>query len=396
MTIADVKLCTGCTACSVICPQKCISMKTDGEGFIKPVVDYAKCINCGLCFKNCPQECSYNLNEKRDEAYAFVNLNKSELEKSSSGGAFISLAKYILSKGGVVFGAAYDSNFFVRTVAIERVEDLYRLQGSKYVQSDIGDGYIEVKQYLKRNRLVLFSGTPCQIAGLYAALKEERENINLITVELLCHGVPSNKLFQTYLKYAERKYGKICEYTFRDKEKWGWRNWGSISYLRKDKIKKRYFPVASDYFYSLYFKENIFMESCYNCKYAVLPRLADITLGDFWVGEQLLSDFNLKEGVSLVINNNCRADKLFYKIIDENIKTKKILLQKIIPFNLTIIKPVERPKSRDDIYKQVEKYGFVYTADKYCSIQKILPRIARYVPRRLKRMLKKFLRREKK
>ena len=285
MTIADVRFCTGCTACSVICPQKCISMKTDGEGFIKPVIDYSKCINCGLCFKNCPQECSYILNEKRDEAYAFVNLNKSELEKSSSGGAFISLAKYILSKGGVVFGAAYDSNFFVRTVAIERVEDLYRLQGSKYVQSDIGDGYIEVKQYLKRNRLVLFSGTPCQIAGLYAALKEERENINLITVELLCHGVPSNKLFQTYLKYAERKYGKICEYTFRDKEKWGWGNWGSISYLRKDKIKKRYFPVASDYFYSLCFKENIFMESCYNCKYAVLPRLADITLGDFWGGQ---------------------------------------------------------------------------------------------------------------
>ena len=115
--------------------------------------------------------------------------------------------------------------------------------------------------------------------------------------------------------------------------------------------------------------------------------------GIFGGAEQLLSDFNLKEGVSLVINNNCRADKLFYKIIDENIKTKKILLQKIIPFNLTIIKPVERPKSRDDIYKQVEKYGFVYTADKYCSIQKILPRIARYVPRRLKRMLKKFLRR---
>lgn len=397
MTVIDVKKCTGCAACSDICPKGCISMREDEEGFIKPFIDGESCINCGSCFRNCPQEYDYNYNDIKPDAYAFVALDKPRLLKSSSGGAFISLAKYVLNKGGVVFGAAYDKKFFVKTIPIEKLSDLYKIQGSKYIQSSIEESYTLVKRYLKTNRMVLFSGTPCQIAGLYAVLDSDREDKNLITVEVLCHGVPNNKLFQIYLKYIAEKYGQIYDYTFRDKQKWGWGNWGSFTYMKNGKFKKKYFLVASDYFYSLYFKENIFRESCYDCKYATLPRLADITLGDFWGAEQLLTDFNLKEGVSLIMNNNIKAKKIFAEVTEkEDVKIEKISIEKVIPYNQTIIQSVERPESRDKIFFQIEKYGFLQTANKYCKIHKVTPIIARYIPKKIKIFLKKSTRRENK
>ncbi len=387
--IDKVQTCTGCGACSFICPKECISMKEDAEGFIKPIIDENQCVGCGICYNNCPQVVTVNKNLIPDKVYAFVNLDEQILHRSSSGGAFSYLANYVLEKKGVVFGAAFDENFRVKTISIESRDELNKLQGSKYIESDLGNSFEKVHHFLSEGRFVLFSGTPCQIAGLYATFNKKRPD-KLLTVELLCHGVPSNKIFQKYLE-IENKKGQILEYSFRDKAKWGWGNWGSYKYLKGNKEKKIYFPVASDYFYSLYFKNNIFRTSCYECHHASIPRGSDVTIGDFWGAEKLLRGFSFKKGISLLMLNNQKAFDLFWSMTNSNsnIKIQEVLLENIIPYNKTIVMPSEKPAARDIIYEELEQYGFYYVGKKYCKISKFNAKIRRYIPRWIKGILKK-------
>lgn len=392
MQICDYKYdCTGCGACVSLCPVNCIAMALNVQGFFEPVIDGSKCISCGKCARNCPSNASktHNYSIAGIEAYSFTINDYEILKDSSSGGAFTAIAKEIINREGIVFGAEFDKNFDVVHIGIDKAEDLCRLRGSKYVESDTKNTYSEAKDYLKRGQPVLFVGTPCQIAGLYASL-EYREYENLYTIDLLCHGVPSISLFRAYLDYLENKYGKVVRYSFRDKTKFGWGNWGSFTYLdTKGRERKKNFVVATDYYYSLYFKECNFRESCYKCKYATIPRIGDITIGDCWGVENADSDADLKNGVSLIVINNAKGKELIASFLKNEV-LKLLDTETIMKHNKTMASFTKRPETRDTFYSDFAKYGFENTAKRYCKLKKTIP-VSRYLPIKLKRRIKKAL-----
>lgn len=390
MHICDEKMCTGCSTCSVKCPRNAIRMQQDSEGFFRPFIDNNLCIDCQCCKQVCPsnQENTRNYG-MQTSAYAYMNQDVEVKRKSSSGGAFIALAQHVISHDGVVFGATYDDNFFVRITKAEFLQDVYPMMGSKYVESLVGDSYREVEQLTDQGRMVLFTGLPCQIAGLYSFLGEKAGSDLLFTVDLLCHGVPSSRLFTLYISALEEHLGKIDKYSFRDKSKWGWGNWGSIEYKKGNKLKTKMILPASDYYYGLFFKENCFRESCYKCKYAHLPRIGDISIGDFWGIEETLPLKEIRDGVSLILVNNDHAKSLLLKaeMYDE---FNMADLTTACDINKTIIEPTKRPDSRDYFYQGLEKLGFVENAKKYVKVRNIIPVIARYIPKRLKIILRKI------
>ena len=206
--VQDKSKCSGCHACSSICPKKCISLVADEEGFLYPKVNEKECLNCNLCEQVCPFLNPIGIS--KDEApiaYAAKNLDEGTRTKSSSGGVFTAIAEHVIGQGGIVFGSAFDSPYNVVHIGVQKKDELQRLRGSKYVQSKIGNTYQEAKEALVSGRVVLFTGTPCQIGGLKAFLKKDYPN--LYTQDLICHGVPSPKIFKEYKKFIEKKYYKI-------------------------------------------------------------------------------------------------------------------------------------------------------------------------------------------
>ena len=220
--IENKENCSGCHACFAACPRKCITMLADEEGFFYPQVNTQECISCGKCKAVCPILTSQKeIREEKPDAYAVINRQEGVREKSSSGGVFYALASTIIEKNGVVFGAAFDGRNQVVHTFIDKEKDIWRLMGSKYVQSKIGDTYLQIKSFVQAERVVLFVGTPCQIAGLKAFLGREYEN--LLCVDIVCHGVPSPKLWDKYVKYQEKRYGGKAERIFFRDKATGWR-----------------------------------------------------------------------------------------------------------------------------------------------------------------------------
>ncbi len=390
MLICEEDRCTGCGACSVICPKHCIKIITDADGFYYPKINQDKCIGCSKCIKNCPinSRCVSSMDHVT-EAFSFIHRDANTLSRSSSGGAFMALAEKVISDGGYVFGAVYDKNFNVVMNSAKTLKELTKMQGSKYVEAYVGDTYIRAKEYLDEGAQVLYSGTPCKIAGLYAYLKGKKY-LNLITIEILCHGVPSNKLFRSYLEFINWKYGKVIGYSFRDKAKWGWGAWGSFKYIKNGKSKERYFPARSDYYYSLFYSDNCFRESCYNCKFASEERIADITVGDCWGIEEIMPSSRIQNGVSVIIVNSELGRKALFNAVDASILTQ-LDIEWVRKNNANLVRPTKRPERRTNFYKDFNNEGFVVTAKKYVKIQHILPFVARYIPREFKIKAKKVL-----
>lgn len=271
--------CTGCGLCSTICPQKCIKLVERPDGFIYPEVEKNRCIECGLCTKKCPETIELAQNKVRI-VYAAKTKNLELIKQSTSGGVFGELARKTLQDGGAVYGAAYTACNKVEHIRIEKIGDLPKLHGSKYVQSQIDNIIIEVKRDLQNNRSVLFSGTGCQIAALKAYLSKEYEL--LTCVEVVCHGVPSPGLFRSYISWLSEKEGKaVTSYQFRSKCE---RPTGehSIFYYQTDICRKSGYAYEDPY-YGSFLKGTTLRESCYHCRYKGKQRVSDITLGDFGV-----------------------------------------------------------------------------------------------------------------
>ena len=292
--ISNKKECSGCYACVSICPKRCISMQIDNEGFWYPLVDKNECIECGMCEKHCPVKKSKR-NYRDIEGYAAINKNSTVQKRSSSGGVFTLLAEYVLENGGVVYGAAFDEEYMVRHIGVERIHELGKLQGSKYVQSQMGSIYLEVKEKLNRGKIVYFSGTPCQVDGLIAFLGKEYDN--LICQDIICHGVPSPKIWKQYLKqFNIEKNAKIL---FRDKRT-GWESY-SFTIDQREKYTQR----ASENLYMKVFLNNLCLRpSCYQCHSKGNFRKSDITLGDFWGVEKVCSEMYNEKGTSLILINS--------------------------------------------------------------------------------------------
>lgn len=313
------KDCCGCGACMNICPKQAISMENDEYGFVYPKINEYECVKCGLCISACKYANVYE-NIENSEAYVGQNKDSVSTKLSASGGIFEAIARSFLSDGGIVVGVSLERIGGVLTakhIIIDDLNDLYKVQGSKYVQSELGDLYSITKKLLISGKKVLFSGTPCQISGLRGFLSTDKKNNefqdNLITVDIICHGVPSMKLFQDYIKCQEKILkGKIVDFKFRDKsEGWGLR--GKVFYTDlRGKSKSKGFPSYLSSYYNMFLKSEIYRENCYSCPYASKVRVSDITLGDYWGIEEEhpeLLDINggslsEKKGISCILLNS--------------------------------------------------------------------------------------------
>ena len=311
--------CCACGACKNICPKGAIAMKEDEYGFLYPQIDEKKCVQCGICKKVCAYQ-NGQVKNTPIKCYAAVNKNKVELMKSASGGIFVAVATSVLKEGGVVFGAALDfedGHAHPHHIAVREISQLYRLQGSKYVQSAIENTYEEAKEELNLGKKVLFSGTPCQIAGLYGYLRREYEN--LFTVDVICHGVPSAKMFDDFLQNEtnKRNVKKIKEYIFRDKKR-GWGMNGKIRFELKNGSEKTVYIPARLTSYNTFFLDGFnYRENCYSCKYANSKRPGDITLGDYWGIQVVHPEVESANGVSAVIVNSEKGQEAIRLILDK-------------------------------------------------------------------------------
>lgn len=374
--------CCGCSSCVQKCPQHAIEMKENEEGFFYPEIDKEKCINCGLCIKVCPQLKEIKReNERYPKAYAIYNKNKEELMQSSSGGVFSAIANYVLENNGVVFGATYDENLKVKHIKVENKENLIKLKKSKYMQSEINNTYIEVEKLLKEGIYVMFSGTPCQVSGLKTFLLKEYDN--LITCDLVCHGVPSTKAFLKYLKALEGKNKKVISYDFRTKDKPEFEKLAKVEFSNNT---KKYLKMGTDCFYNNFLAGNLFRESCYKCKYANMKRVGDITIGDFIGVKEVQPQVYNRDGISIVIINNKTGEKLL-NILQEKLTIQATTIEKIKKYNSNLSNPTVRPKVRDQIYIDIEGKKFIKDLKKNMS-KKLM--IKSLVPIKLKLLLKRI------
>lgn len=363
--ITGKEKCSGCSACASVCPKNAINIEPDEEGFLFPVIDEKKCVRCKICRQVCPNNKSYNYEYDDLQAYACKNLSDNERLKSSSGGVFSLLAKSILEENGCVFGAIFENND-IRHIKIENKDDLEKLRGSKYVESTIGDSYVTAKQELDNGRKVLFSGTSCQIEGLKSFLGKEYGN--LICVSVVCHGVPSKKVFSRYLRGLEMKHNdKILKINFRNKDG-GWKNY-QIEYIFRNKsIKKN---TRKDKYMIGFLKNYYLRQSCYDCDYRLYEKnTADVILGDFWGIEKEYESFDDDKGVSAIIINSEKGAELFSKIENKTI-SKKVSVEQIARHNPCLTESVALNESRFEFFNLFDRTGFDFAVDYFVEKNEI-------------------------
>ena len=337
--LANKEICTGCMACMNACAKGALSFIKDNEGFLQPHIDTAKCVDCGLCERSCPElQEHFHQHEGIPDVYAGWNIIDRSV--SSSGGAFSSIARYTLSQGGFVYGATLNEDLECKHIEINSIEGLDKLRGSKYIQSNIGLAYKQVKQRLSSGGYVLFTGTPCQISGLMSYLGKDYEK--LVTIDLICHGVPSNSLFLAYIKKLQERLGfaeneKVSSFEFRRREGWGFEP--SIT-TTMSKCKKLYGIDAL--YMSAFDKASIFRRSCYQCHYAKTNRDGDFTIGDFWgVGKQGVPfKYDTTKGVSLLLVNSDKGRSIMKQFGDNDFYVSRTLKEATVRnHNLSGVSP---------------------------------------------------------
>lgn len=384
----DKKYCCACGACLNICPKQAISMQKDEYGFLYPQIDESKCIKCGLCLKTCAFQNS-ELKNIPIKTYAAQSDN-TDLKESASGGIFASIAINVLREGGVVYGAAMEienDKLTVRHIAVENDADLIKLQGSKYVQSSTEKIYQDIKKKLNDNRLVLFSGTPCQVDGLNSYLGKTYDN--LITIDIICHGVPNNQMFQDYIVLLEEKYkDKIIDFKFRDKTK----GWGLTAKGYTAKGYTAIIPANVSSYYYMFLKSYIYRDSCYRCKYACKNRCGDITIGDYWGIEKAhpevlkVNEYGLdyKNGISCLIVNTEQGAKVLEKY-KSGLRLLDSAFEKASNENGQLNHPSNlNTEKRLNLLSEYKKQGYIRIEKGFKNIKNI---------NLLKNMIKKILKR---
>lgn len=387
--------CCGCGACVNACGQKAISMEEDEFGFRYPAIDTEKCVDCGVC----QQVCGYQNPPKKSCAVACYGATAKEkplLERSASGGVFAVLAKEILSQGGIVYGAAMpldQEGFVPRHIRISDAEALSLIQGSKYVQSDTGFTYTQAKKDLQLGKWVLYSGTPCQIAGLLKYLGKEYDN--LLTAEVICHGVPSAKMFRDFIATQEETQGgKITEFAFRSKKK-EQTKLATMQISRQDRISQL-IKAGHELSYLHYFaKGAISRDSCYQCPFATAQRVADITLGDFWgfheeyPQERCLVD---GKGISCVLINTSKGERIFAAFRGQFF-TLKTTFDKIALHNEQLKSPSKYAKDRDVILSHYRRSGYPAVEKHFQTFYKkerLAHILTGWVPQGIRRQIKRI------
>lgn len=398
MNLFDTKKnCCGCTACESICPKQAITMITDENGFIYPNINREKCIKCNLCKKVCSYQNKLPSSSKK-EVYVAISQD-TDISKSASGGVFSSFAKAIIQSGGVVYGSAMlyeNEKLHVKHIKVTSESDLHHLKGSKYVYSSLQGVFSDVLTTLNTGKTVLFSGTPCQVAGLKGFLQKDYSN--LYTIDLICHGVPSEQLFQQYISFEEKKNKtKITNLKFRDKSQ-GWKLYASMTF---DNNKTIHFEPEESSYYQLFFNSYTYRENCYSCPYASEHRPGDITIGDYWcielVHPSLLvengGELNHEKGVSCMIINNNKGTELL-SIHGFNIKVWASSYEYASKYNRQLTSPSLLKKERETALRLARRnYRSLDTWYKKKLIPiKINRKIRSLIPRPIKDFLKNHCR----
>lgn len=353
----EEKDCFGCSACMNICQSKAITMKADKRGFLYPQVDTERCVGCNLCKNICPLR-NYIERSITFEPLVFAAKNRDVniRNNSSSGGVFYGLAEKILEYDGIVYGALFDDTFQVIHKRGKTIDDIYRMQGSKYVQSNLGSIFKSVEEDLLNQKKVLFIGCPCQIDGLKRYLKDGIQD-NLVTCDLVCKGVNSPKIWRDYLTYIT-KGERILAISFRDKTL-GWRR----PSMNIQTNKRNYIESASyDYFFQAFYSSLILRKSCFFCQYSRLKREGDITIGDFWGIENIYPQMDDNRGISLVIVNSIKGQALFSQI-ESDFDIKKVNIKNCIQPSLESSE--KYPKRYEEFWNDYFDKGFLYNCKKY-------------------------------
>lgn len=309
----NIDFCSGCEACANACAHEAISMKPDRRGFLYPSIDASKCVDCKLCQKTCPANKEGRENYEFTQAAVYIDNNRKYLFRASSGGAFGTMARYVLSKGGVVFGCSMDDDYKVTFISVDKEDDLKKLHGSKYVQSEVGMIYRDVKTVLKAGRMALVCACPCQIAGLKSYLRKDYDN--LITMDLICHGVPSQPYFRSYVKDLLKRKAKAGITTFRFRHK---AETCCETQHTTSSSKDVYVGFHNKDFYMTYFLWGKgYRESCYNCPYPGTKRVGDFTIGDYWNNKNVKLPIDVSNGSSIIFFNTPKSEKLKF-VFQEN------------------------------------------------------------------------------
>lgn len=355
--------CCGCAACKEICPVGAIEMVEDQvEGFKYPRIDTNICIKCNRC-KNV---CAFINSQKvkvLEKIYAVKNKDDNIRKVSTSGGFFSVIACEVLKRSGIVYGCILDKNLNVRHERIDNIKNVKMLYGSKYVQSDMEKCYKSIEKDLKDEKLVLFSGTPCQVAAVKRYFNIQKINVkNLITCDFVCHGVPTPKIFRNHISFLEKKYkSKVKNYRFRTKS-FGWRGHHEEAIFEDGKVLNsgKYLDIYKELYGSL----NIIRPSCFNCKYISTNHFSDITFADFWGIENNYKEFSDNEGISFVMINTDSGSKLFDSVKDN---IRYIEAKKEDCRNPKLQGIITHPKNREKFFREYDKKGYLFIARKYTT-----------------------------
>ena len=368
MEIIDKKKCTGCGSCKACCPYSAINMVEDKDGFLYPVVNKEKCKNCGLCRKKCP-----NLNIKNKtstfEYYAGFSKDNSILKQCSSGGIFYHLARKFIEDGGIVYGVEFEKNIGANHIAVDKIESLNKILGSKYLQSNGFEKYKEIKEALEKGKKVMFSGTPCQIAGLNKFLGVDYDN--LLTIDLICTGAPSKKVFNIYIKSLEKKYRKeFMTIDFRNKKNNWYNYYVKLSFKNKNKYTSRFFnPLII-----LHYKQLSLRKSCSECNYRKGKAPSDIQLGDFWNIQFINKNFYNKDGISVIIVKTPKGKKMFEEILEE-IEYTKVTEEDVLKTNGAYNECKFNIKERNKFFKELDTSNNKYKVIRKYSKIKLIDKI---------------------
>lgn len=388
------EICCGCRACETICPQKCITMTEDEEGFYYPLKQDDLCTDCGLCESVCPsihkEKIDYKESGNLPKAFMAINKDEAIVHNSASGGVFSAVANAYCKDNFVIFGAQFDDQLRVIHSHVHSLDEIDKYRKSKYVQSDINDSYKKAEEYLKSGKRVLFTGTPCQIAGLRLYLKKEYEH--LFCVDLVCHGVPNQKIFDKYIQYIEQKYKeKVTDFTFRHKtiDKKG--SWNSKNVkLKTDKREVASSPNKDPYLRGFH-GELYYRPSCYKCKYSNPKRISDLTMADFWGVEKLFPDKDVHKGISVLIVNSVKGNKLLSNL-NQIMELKEVELDFVIQNNAHLNRPAKINPKRAQFFDLLNKSRFDLAIDRCIPRPSIIRRIAsKVLPTSIKSFIKKLV-----
>lgn len=389
----DEVLCTGCTACKNACPKHCISMQENHEGFLYPVIDNGKCVDCGICEKACPINHPPEIGDIFRKTYVARTIDKDILSLCTSGGIFTTLAKSFILRSGIVYGVVFDAEFNVLHSKVSNVSEIKKLCGSKYVQSNLGDIFTEIKNSLNSDQEVLFCGTPCQVAGLMKFL--DRPFTKLYCVDLVCHGVPSPKIWKDYLEYLKENYGAISYINFRSKKL------GYHISVMEERFKNGSIQLGSartNLMAKCFFRNIADRMSCYDCQFKSVERCSDITLFDSWHAEKLVNGLKDDDkGYTNIIIQSTKGQKLIDKYLEDRAQLYQVDTKKAVNLDGSMaLNSVRMPSDRGNFISCFNEQGLKKSIDKYLPISrkdKILEKLKIQVSKtsmlyRLKKVLK--------